>query len=409
MTTSTTEVTVTSEVVSTTTTTTTTNSSSTITPIHPFFAKRSTAGSRPSTAGKLITWSKDHSVLVGTYQTQVPSTKIAAFDFDHTIATVRGTHAHPKGGDDWAFFHQSIPSRLQELHQQGYRIVIMSNQKGIEAADPKSKGRKTAFLGRIENVIRAVDAFTTKAGTEPIPILVFGATADDWFRKPRPGMWELFEAKYNEDVVVDRNASFYVGDAAGRPHGWIPGYKKDHSEADLKLAANVGCTYHTPEHFFHPPAKVLKYPPVPVPSFQPREALNLSNTTPPSLHSPPAQTTLPELLILVGSPASGKSSYVKTHLLPAGYVHVNQDTLKTREACLKATHLALSSSKSVVIDNTNPEIATRKMYIHVAQKINPSIPVDCVYFTAGDEVCLHNNAYRQFGEPRARSGGDEGG
>ena len=37
-------------------------------------------------------------------------------------------------------------------------------------------------------------------------------------------------------------ASFYVGDAAGRPN--------DHSDCDRALALNAGVRFHTPEAFF---------------------------------------------------------------------------------------------------------------------------------------------------------------
>ena len=42
-----------------------------------------------------------------------------------------------------------------------------------------------------------------------------------------------------------------------------------------------------------------------------------------------------EMIIMVGTPASGKSTFVKKYLLPHGYAHVNRDTLKTPEKCYK--------------------------------------------------------------------------
>jgi len=75
------------------------------------------------------------------------------------------------------------------------------------------------------------------------------------------------------------------------------------------------------------------------------------------------------MIIFVGSPGSGKSTFFKNNLAPNGYIHVNQDTLKTEQKCLKVAEEELTKGHSVVIDNTNPEVAKRKNYIDLAKKI----------------------------------------
>lgn len=99
-----------------------------------------------------------------------------------------------------------------------------------------------------------------------------------------------------------------------------------------------------------------------------------------------------ELIICVGYPASGKSSFVKKHLVRKGYTYINQDTLKTKEKCVKACQEALSQNQSVVIDNTNPEVATRQLYIKIAKQYN--VPVRCFYFGDNEDLAQHNNYYR---------------
>lgn len=99
-----------------------------------------------------------------------------------------------------------------------------------------------------------------------------------------------------------------------------------------------------------------------------------------------------ELIVCVGYPASGKSSFVKKYLVPKGYVYVNQDTLKSRDRCVRACKEALSNKKSVVIDNTNPEASTRSLYIKLAKDTN--VPVRCFYFGDNEDLAQHNNYYR---------------
>ena len=55
----------------------------------------------------------------------------------------------------------------------------------------------------------------------------------------------------------------------------------------------------------------------------------------------------PEIILLVGCPGLGKTTFYRRHL--SEYVHVNQDTLKRREKCLAALEDSLKAGKSCVI------------------------------------------------------------
>lgn len=99
------------------------------------------------------------------------------------------------------------------------------------------------------------------------------------------------------------------------------------------------------------------------------------------------------MVLLVGRPASGKSTLTKRSFLPHGYIQVNRDTLGTKEKCLKVTGQALEKKQSVVVDNTNPKKEDRKPYIDLAKK--HGIPVRCLYLNVSNELSFHLNMFRQ--------------
>src|SRR5947199_8288531 len=67
---------------------------------------------------------------------------------------------------------------------------------------------------------------------------------------------------------------------------------------------------------------------------------------------------VPSLVILVGLPASGKSTYYFQHLA-ATHVHVSKDLLARGARQEPLIEKALAAGQSVVVDNTNPSPAIR--------------------------------------------------
>lgn len=78
------------------------------------------------------------------------------------------------------------------------------------------------------------------------------ATQKDDNRKPETGMWTFFTENCNDGVEVDKKASYYVGDAAGR--------KYDFADTDKMFAESVGLPFKVPEDVFG--AGMLLVPPV---------------------------------------------------------------------------------------------------------------------------------------------------
>lgn len=166
------------------------------------------------------------------------SNKIAAFDFDGCLAN---TNVKRTGADAWSLMYPSIPDKLRSLYNDGYKLVIFTNESNIDRWVKKRQVAVDSKIGRLTNFINCVN----------VPMQVFIACGlskprdgvADVYRKPEPGMWHIMEQHFNSGISIDMEQSFYVGDAAGRV--------KDHSDADIKFAQAVGLKFYVPEEYFN--------------------------------------------------------------------------------------------------------------------------------------------------------------
>lgn len=268
---------------------------------------------------------------------------------------------------------------------QSYLVVILSNQGGI-GLDPKSKTVKSDqkrlndFKQKAKVILHQLD----------LPISLYAATGRDKYRKPRVGMWETLLADRDlQSKDVDLEHSFFVGDAGGRTaSGKI---KADFSSSDRDLAHNVGIDFRTPEEFFLSeearPFTRLFDPSM----YLAREvSVGIENKVVKFTKKHPL-----ELVLFVGSPGAGKSTFYWENLKDLGYERVNQDLLGSRKACIQAATHFLKEGKPVAVDNTNAEMETRAQWIEIASDFQ--IPVRCVHFTASPKLCEHNDAVRSLG------------
>ncbi|KAL8596825.1 hypothetical protein ACOMHN_027154 [Nucella lapillus] len=215
-----------------------------------------------------------------------------------------------------------------------------------------------------------------EGGKKQVPALVTGRVEGGGGKKQK-----------NDGIAIRMADSFYVGDAAGRAADWAPKKKKDFSCSDRLFSLNAGLKFHTPEEFF----LGRKVAPHNLPDFDPRA---VSTDTPLLQGEESLTSSSQEVVVFVGLQASGKSSFAKNHLLPKGYVHVNQDTLKTWQRCVSECSRALEAGKSVIIDNTNVELETRARYIDCARKAR--VPCRCFFFDFTISHCRHNERYREI-------------
>jgi len=311
----------------------------------------------------LLYWKPSHDIPI--------TSKLLAIDLDHTFIKPKSGSVFPKNSDDWTFCYDDI-SILHTKAKNGYSIVFMTNQKALNTP-AKVADFKTKWI----NILAAVSIDTSKW-------CLIAALDEDIYRKPCVGMWNFAISEFNSGVSYKLEDSIFVGDAAGRKH--------DFSAADIMFAMNVGISFSLPEVFFEGKTNKTLMGPYLMNKitesdkyFNPRKFL-LSHNIPGQLPDLTDILTCP-LIIMIGSPASGKSTFCKKYL--HSYKHMNNDTFTGTVAAFRKkiiTHL--KSGSHVVIDNTNPSIEVRAKWVSLAQQYN--VRVGVIYMEA-----TNNKAYVQ--------------
>ena len=174
--------------------------------------------------------------------------KIAAFDMDWTLIKTKTGKVFPRNEFDWQLWHEKVQPKLRRLHASGFRVVVFTNQGGVYTKKRTLAQLKTQFC-----------AIQKKLGI-PMTFLAACGGGNDKFRKPSPAMWRYFCETLNGELCIDKEESFYCGDAAGRPATGTR--KKDHSADDKTYAQTIGLTFHTPESLFLGESEALSTVPV---------------------------------------------------------------------------------------------------------------------------------------------------
>ncbi|KAK4120461.1 PNK3P-domain-containing protein [Parathielavia appendiculata] len=347
--------------------------------------------------------------------TTVKRRRVAMFDLDSTLIIAASGKRFTDDPADWKWWHHSVPERLRQLYNdEGYRVVIFTNQGGLTLhPDPQAKGPKSA-KNRVSTFKQKCSAVLSQLG---IPITLYAATGRDIYRKPRPGMWNEMKVDYDlAESDIDREKSLFVGDAGGRTADLkgASAAAKDFSCSDRNLAHNINIKYQTPEEFF------LGEDPRDF-----RRDFDLGNF--PFVDQAEdssvglAKTNDQDIILFVGPPGAGKSTFYWKYLKPLGYERVNQDILKRFDKCFKAAANFLQEGDSVVLprfchahlltspkDNTNPDVDTRSQWVGLARK--HKVPIRCFWFRTPLSLCEHNDAVRSLNaqnkqlNPEARKG-----
>ena len=160
------------------------------------------------------------------------------------------------------------------------------------------------------------------------------------------------------NLTFVNTSSFYCGDAAGRLENWEEGKKKDFARSDRMFAHNIGILFYEPEVIFLDNPKSTKWI---------MEKLELDKYIRDYDINTLKFSKDKVILLCVGYPGSGKSSFCKKIVEKYdNFKIINQDKLKNKIKCLKECEKLTEEGFSIIVDNTNYDINTRKKFIDIA-------------------------------------------
>jgi len=260
--------------------------------------------------------------------------KVIFADLDHTLITPKGKYVFPKTFDDWKWKNEAIVPKLKEMYtDMGYEIVIVSNQKKMTGEEVKAKAKMI-----YDNL--------------QIPFVLIAGHSNLYYRKPQLGLWEVL----NEYIFKGENnidpSSIFIGD----------------SEADLYFARNTNIKFiHTDLFFLGTPNKEfekIENKEHPLTNWMSKTVQNI----------PLLKASVKNIVIMVGSPASGKSFYSQ-ELERMGYLRINKDSMKIDKVILKEFNTGLKEGRNIVIDNTNSTKESRAKWIKMAKKASYTVTI----------------------------------
>jgi bifunctional polynucleotide phosphatase/kinase len=291
------------------------------------------------------------------------SDKVACFDLDSTLIRTKSGKKFPKDQNDWQFLNASVKPILKWISTKGYSILVFSNQKGIS----KKSDTIEHFIQKIKSINQALE----------LEVTYYISLMDDYYRKPFPGLFQLHQTKFKVDV----SNSFYVGDAYDK--------YKAFSDSDLNFARNVGIPFYIAEQYFkigHMPEigkHVLPYSPV-EPFYLETFYGNYDKALLESIQKV-------KYVIMIGPPASGKSTFCKLYL--SNHKRVSKDDYRS-VSCYKKQIFKLVNEKSqIVFDNNH---GSEKALRDTLSMIPNNEPCIYLYRSIDKDLSMFLNKYRYF-------------
>lgn len=327
---------------------------------------------------------------------RVNTDKILGMDLDWTLIRPVKGKVHPVDENDWQLLYSNLDV-IKQKQTAGYKLVIFTNQGGLLSKKGGQMG-VDQFKTRWHHILDKLEKEHSITG-----VYLLASLYDDFNRKPCTGMWEFVEGELNDGIQINRSASLYVGDMAGR--------KGDHSASDLLFAMNLGVTFQVPEVFYegdtstkNRSTKLIKDVLEDETIFNGHQFLETfdkkiiknNRAIASELTALLSDKAIQSLVLFVGSPASGKTSYYHRYLEDVKSLeYLSMDIFKgTPGKFLKQVEMLLDKGNNVLIDNTNGNKKSREKFINLAKSSGRKIQVIIVHIATEKLICMHLNALR---------------
>lgn len=281
---------------------------------------------------------------------------VAGFDFDSTLIIPHNGKLAVSKSDFSLNLTKEFIRDLKETHN----VVIFSNQSRFNS--------NTEF--RFLSVMKDLNIDHC-----------FVATKKDEYRKPETGMWNFMKNLLKNNLSSLEH--FYVGDAGGRVN--------DFSDSDKLFAENIGIKFIHIDDYKKDKNSLIsdEKSEKPEEKFRDYKFKFLKNK-------------YQHIIIMVGAPASGKSTFCNFLIDNHNFEIASNDIQKTKAKVNKKIKEVLLAGSNLIIDNTNPKQETRQSYLDFIDEFederfentNKKLKVSCIHMKTHKDECLRRNELR---------------